>query len=1063
MLNRIIRFSLANRAVILWLTGAVVLLGAVVLQRVDVDVFPDLNRPTVTIFAEAPGLASEEVESLVAFPIETAINGATHVERVRSVSTAGLSLVFVEFAWVSDIYIDRQVVNERLQLASARLPTGVQPVLGPISSLMGEILLVGLQSDSGATTPPDIRGLADWVIRPRLLAIPGVSQVTTIGGGVKQLQVLVQPEKLQQYEMSLHDVERAVTGSNLNTTGGYLQSGRQEFLVRNIGRIHTLDDLRQSVVGFRAGVPVFLKDLGRLVEGIQVMRGDAGLNAKPAVIISVQKQPGTDTVKLTRAVDQALDELSTSLPGDVKVDRDVFRQANFIAAAITNVARALRDGSIIVAIVLMLFLLSARTTIITITAIPLSLFVTAIVMGLFGISVNTMTLGGVAVAIGQLVDDAVVDVENVQRRLKENRRQPSPLPALDVIFSASSEIRNSIAYGTAIVVLAFLPLFFLGDIEGRMFVPLGIAYVVSILASLVVSITVTPVLCSYLLSDAASLQRFEESPLVRWLKRQDSKLLHLSMRHTGKVVGGAAAAFLVAALLFLLMGREFLPPFNEGTITVNVLAQPGISLAASSDAGTAAERALLRIPDVSSTGRRTGRAELDEHAEGVHYTEIDVRLRPDARPRDEVMTDIRHALAAIPGVDLNIGEPISHRLDHLLSGTEAQVAVKLFGPDLEVLVRKAAELESQMKRVRGVVDVSTEKQTLIPQVRIEIDRRAAAQYGLQVGEINETLETSLNGRVVSQAIEGEKRIDILVRLDDPYRNNLTQLSDILIDGAAGTKVPLGTIAHITTAVGPNQILRENAQRRIVVQANVAGRDLGSTLDEMRRGIVDNVHLAPGYFVTYGGQFESQQRATRLLSVLSAFVIVGVFVVLYSHFRSAALALQIMVNIPLAIIGGVIAVFVSGGTLSIASLVGFITLAGIAARNGIMMISHYLHLMQHEGESFNEKMIVRGSLERLVPVLTTALTGSLGALPLALASHAAGAELLQPVAIVILGGLITSTLLDQAVTPALFHRFGRVSSERLLAASRRDPRTVGGGGHGIRVGPGPDPLPRLERP
>lgn len=1036
MLNRIIRFSLANRPVVLWLTAAVVLLGVVVIERLDVDVFPDLNRPTVTIFAEAPGLATEEVESLVAFPIETAVNGATNVERVRSVSTSGLSLVFVEFAWGSDIYIDRQVVNERVQLAAARLPAGVVPVLGPISSLMGEIMLIGLESETGRVSPPDVRSLADWVIRPRLLAVSGVSQVTAIGGGVRQMQALVQPDKLRQYGLSLHDVETAVAGSNLNTTGGYLESGRQEFLVRNLGRIRTLNDLGASAVAWREGVPVLVKDLGRVVDGIQVMRGDAGINGRPAVILSVMKQPSVDTVELTRNVDRALDELAPSLPPDVKIDREVFRQANFITSAVANVKGALRDGSIIVAIVLVLFLLNVRTTIITLTAIPLSLFVTAIVMAIFGISVNTMTLGGVAVAIGQLVDDAIVDVENVQRRLKENRQKAIPRPTLAVVLDASSEIRNSITYATVIVILAFLPLFFLSGVEGRMFVPLGVAYVVSILASLVVSLTLTPVLCSYLLPGARSLERREDSPLVAWLKRQDTRLLRLSLAHPWKVVGSTLAAFVVAVALFPVMGREFLPPFNEGTITVNLLAQPGISLPASNAIGAPAEQMLLRIPDVASTGRRTGRAELDEHAEGVHYTEIDVALKPTARPRDQVMTDIRRTLATLPGVDLNIGQPISHRLDHLLSGTQAQIAVKLFGPDIETLVRKAVEIEARMKEVPGVVDVSTEKQTRIPQVRVEIDRQAAARYGLQVGEINQTLETSLNGTVVSQAIDGEKRIDILVRLDDPYRSSFNQYKDILIDGPMGTKVPLGALARVTTSAGPNQILRENVQRRIVIQANVAGRDLGGAVDDIRRAITEKVRLDPGYFVTYGGQFESQQQATRLLMLFGAFVVAGVFVVLYSHFRSVALALQIMANIPLAIIGGVVAVFLSGGTLSIASLIGFITLAGIAARNGIMMISHYLHLVQHEGEHFDEQMIVRGSLERLVPVLMTALTGSLGGLPLAIASHEAGAEVLQPVALVILGGLITSTLLDQAVTPALFYRLGRPACDRIIATRQQ---------------------------
>jgi CzcA family heavy metal efflux pump len=1031
MLNRIIRFALTHRLLIVALSVVVLVGGLLAAMRLDVDIFPDLNRPVVTIFAEAPGLAPEEVEALVTLPLETLVNGAANVQRVRSVSSPGLALLYVEFDWDTDVYLDRQIVAERLQLAAGQLPAGVVPTMGPISSLMGEIMLVGLVSNSGRS-PLELRTLADWTLRPRLLSIPGVAQITAIGGGVAQYQVLVQADRLLQYNLSITDVERAVGAANLNTTGGYLVTPEREFLVRNLGNVEAVSDLEHAVVTVRNGVPIMLKDVARVALGPQVKRGDAGVNGKPGVILSIHKQPGADTMALTAALDRAFIDLAGSLPPDIQVDRTLFRQARFIESAIGNVRTALRDSTIIVTIVLIVFLLSVRTTVITLTAIPLSFLVTAIVMYWFGLSVNTMTLGGLAIAVGELVDDAIVDVENVFRRLRENWSSAVPRPVLQVVFDASSEVRNSIVFATVIVVLAFLPLFFLSGIEGRMFASLGVAYIVSILASLVVSLTLTPVLCSYLFAGRLAIRRDTDSPLVRWLKRQDLKLILSGLRRPGPVLVGALACFLIAASLFLVMGREFLPPFNEGTLTVNVGANPGISLDASNAIGQTAEQALLSVPEVISTGRRTGRAELDDHAEGVHNTEIDVVLRPSERSRDDILQRVRQSLGSLEDVTLNVGQPISHRLDHILSGIQAQVAIKLFGPDLDRLRASAEAIEEAIRPVPGVVDVAVEQQTLIPQIQIRIDRAVAARYGLQIGPTNELLETALNGRTVSQAIDDAKRIDLLVRLDEPFRNDVSVLRTLLVDGPDGAKVPLAMVADLSTTTGPNQILRENALRRIVVQSNTAGRDLGSVIADIQQAIRNAVRLDPGYFIEYGGQFESQQQATRLIGWLSLLSIALIFGALYGHFRSARLALQVMASIPVAIIGGVIAIFATGGTLSVASLVGFITLAGISARNNIMMLSHYLHLMAHEGESFTQHMIVRGSLERLVPVLMTGLTTGLAMIPLAFSRGVPGSEILQPVAVVILGGLVTVTILDQLVTPALFYSVG-------CPASMREPR------------------------
>jgi CzcA family heavy metal efflux pump len=1036
MLNKIIQFSLKNRMMVVAGAALALVYGVMVVLKLPVDVLPDLNKPTVTILTEAGGLAPEEVEALVTLPLETVMNGAAGVQRVRSFSSAGLSIVFVEFDWGTDILIDRQIVNEKLQLATAKLPPGVTPVMGPISSIMGQIMLIGMVSDS--TSPMELRTLADWVVRQRLLTIPGVAQVIPIGGEVKQYQVLLDPLKMQAYHVTQREVEEAMAQSNLNTTGGFTFSRNQEYLIRNIGRSANIDDIANSVISFRNGSPILLKHIGTVRLGPPIKRGDGGMDAKPAVILGVEKQPNANTVKLTEEIEKALAELQPSLPPDVQIHTDIFKQKNFIEAAIGNVEEALRDGAILVAIVLFLFLLNFRTTAITLTAIPLSLIITAFVFKWFDITINTMTLGGLAVAIGELVDDAIVDVENVFRRLKENQSSAHPKPTLQVVYSASSEVRNSIVFATIIVILVFLPLFSLSGIEGKIFAPLGIAYIVSIAASLLVSLTVTPALCSYLLPKAKVLIHREDGFLVRWLKAQDARLLHWTLDHPNNVMTVAGSLFLAAILAVPFLGTEFLPPFNEGSLTINVLSVPGTSLVESNRIGTIAETLIRNVPEVLTTGRRTGRAELDEHAEGVHYSEIEVELRQSKRSREEILTDIRKQLGQIPGVSLSVGQPISHRLDHLLSGVRAQIAVKIFGTDLDELRKKAEEVRVAMAQVKGVVDLQIEKQVLIPQVRIKIKREEALKYGFKIGQIAEALETAFNGKVVGQVLEGQRTFDMVIRYEDAYRSKPEVLKLALLDAPTGAKIPLSAVSDIIDDKGPNVINHENVQRRIVISSNVSGRDLGTVVKEIQDKVGESVKLPQGYFITFGGQFQSQQEATRLIGMLSMFSLAAMFLVLYTHFKSARIVIQILLNIPLALIGSVIAVYLTGGVMSIATLVGFITLTGIASRNGIMMISHYIHLVEHEGEHFNKQMIIRGSLERLVPVLMTALTAGLALIPLVLASGQPGKEILYPVAVVILGGLLSSTLLDMSVTPAVFWKFGRPAVEKFLKAREEKP-------------------------
>jgi len=1069
-MNAIIKFALQNRLIVVALAALLLVWGSYVALNLPVDVFPDLNKPTITILTEAEGLAPEEVETQVSFPIETVMNGLPGVERVRSQSGIGLSIVYVEFGWGTDVYRNRQLVAEKITEAREQLPDGVSPFLAPISSIMGEIMLISVTSNDGKTSPLDVRTLADWTIRPRLLTIAGISQVIPIGGGVKQYQALVSPEKLKQFNVTIEDVTTALQKSNTNSTGGFVDAQSQEYLVRNLGRFYTIDELKQTVVAYRNNTAIRLGDVANVEFGARIKRGDAGSNGKPAVIMSIQKQPGASTIELTEKVETAVKELQTTLPPDIEINTNLFRQSNFIEASIGNVIAALRDGAILVAIILFLFLLNFRTTFITLTAIPLSFVVTFLVLWAFGISINTMTLGGLAVAIGELVDDAIVDVENVYRRLKENRLLENPRSSLEVIYRASLEVRSSIVYATIIVALVFLPLFMLTGVEGRLLAPLGLAYITSLVASLFVSLTITPVLASYLLpqlfkgksektsvisgwfenlkskfskteeseisepknQSESKIHSEEDSFVVRWLKKWDEKLLHWTLRHPYKIMVGVGVIFLLTMATLPFVGTAFLPDFNEGTLTINVLAQPGTSLSESNRIGQIAEKLLAEVPEVVSTGRRTGRAELDEHAEGVHYSEVDVDLKKSERGREEILADIREHLAVIPGVTVSVGQPISHRLDHLQSGVRAQIAVKLFGDDLSVLRSKAEEIRNVMQTVEGATDVSIEKQVLIPQIRFNVDRARASQYGLQSGEITETLETALNGRTVSEAIEGARRYDVVVRFEDASRNSLDALQNATIDTPSGAQIPVSAVAEIENLPGPNQILRENTKRRIVVSANTGGRDLGSVVQDMQQRVAAQVSLPPGYFVEFGGQFQASQEATRTLSYLSFFSLAAIFFLLIKALGDWRVALQVLINIPLALIGAIWALHLSGGVFSIATLVGFISLVGITSRNGIMMISHYLHLMREEGEDFTEQMIVRGSLERLVPVMMTALTAGLSLIPFILAADAPGKEILHPLAVVVLGGILTSTLLDQIVTPAVFYKFGKPSADRIIA-------------------------------
>ena len=1032
MFDYLIQTSLKQRLIVLGLTLVLVIYGTLAARKMPVDVFPDLNKPTVTLMTEAGGMAPEEVEQLVTLPLESSMNGMPGVTRVRSVSGVGLSVVYVEFEWGTDIYRNRQQVTERMNLVREQLPEGVIPQLGPIASIMGEILLLSLPADPEKVSPMQVREYADWVVRPRLLTLPGVAQVVTIGGEVRQYRVEIDPAQLQALGIERERIDTALRDFGSNTSGGFLQAQGREYLIRQIGRTTRIEDLQNLVVTVKNGQPVLLKQLAKVQIAPAIKRGDGSYKGKPAVILSVQKQPAADSVKLTRQIEAAVEALAHNRPAGIEAPAFLFRQADFIEHSIANVSEALRDGAIMVAFILFLFLLNLRTTLISLTAIPVALLTTAVVFSFFGLSINTMTLGGLAIAIGELVDDAVVDVENVLRRLRENRHRAQPLPVREVIAKASIEVRSGVVYATFIVVLVFLPLFALPGIEGRLFTPLGLAYIVSILASMLVATTLTPVMCYWLLPNMKRLDH-GDSPLVKWLKRADETLLRWSFQRSHLLLAVAALAVVAAAAATTLFPRTFLPPFNEGTLTVNVLLNPGTSLAESNRIGTLAEQIALQVPEVTQVGRRTGRAELDEHAEGVHYTEMDVDLMASGRPRAEVIEDLRSRLAVLPSV-INIGQPISHRLDHLLSGVRAQIALKVFGDDLDTLRSVALRLREDLARIEGIADLQIEKQVLIPQIKIRLDYEAAARHGVAPGALLRGLEQMIEGERITQLVEGNRRFDLLVRLPESARG-ATALHGLLIETPGG-HVPLSKVARIEEGDGPNQVGRENGRRRIVISANVDGADLSTVVAGIRQ-VVATSKLPEGYFTALEGQFQAQEDATRLIALLALASLAMVFMVLHSRYRSTVLVLIVMGNIPLALVGSVAGLWIAGQPLSVAALVGFITLAGIATRNGILKISHYVNLCAFEGETFGDAMIVRGSLERLTPVLMTALVAAMALVPLLMSADAPGKEVLHPVAVVIFAGLISSTLLDTLLTPVMYRLWGEAPTRRLIESKSAD--------------------------
>ncbi|MFO0442957.1 MAG: efflux RND transporter permease subunit [Betaproteobacteria bacterium] len=1033
MFKWLLEHSLANRLLVLIAAVVLMVYGAFTLTRTPVDVFPDLNKPTVTIMTEAGGMAAEEVEQLITFPLETTMNGLPGVESVRSTSSAGLSFLYVTFDWSVDIYRARQLVAERLSAMEEGLPEGLVPRMGPISSIMGEIMQIAIPVDEKKISPMAVREYADWVLRPRLLAVPGVAQVIPIGGEVRQFQV--QPNTARMAELGItHDqLEAALRGFSANTSGGFLELNGREYLIRHLGRTSRLEDLSNLAVGSNRGQSILLRQIAEVNFAAAIKRGEGGFEGKPAVILGIQKQPTADTIALTRTIEEALTGLKTSLPAGMEAPRVTFRQASFIEASITTLQGKLIGASVFVAVILFFFLGTVRPTVIALTAIPVSIFITALVFRYFGLSINTMTLGGLAIAIGGLVDDAVVDVENILRRLKEDRaRHPQHrLHPLQLVAKASMEVRSGILYATVIIVLVFLPLFALPGIEGRLFVPLGVAFIASTLASLLVSVTVTPVLSYYLLPRLKTLDHGDTRALA-WLKKHYRGGLQAALSRPKAALAAAGMAVLVTGAAVPFFPTTFLPPFNEGTLLVGIRLNPGVTLTESSALARQAEVLISQVPEVTHVGRRSGRAELDEHAEGVHVSELDVGIVPAeqlTRTMDEVRADIRGRLVNLPAA-IEVGQPISHRIDHMLSGVRSQIAIKIYGEDLDALRGQADALRAKLATIPGIADLQIEKQVLAPQIKVRVDYAAAAQYGVPAPQILATLQGLVEGERVAQIVEGNRRFALVVRLPESARS-IEGLSQILIETPSG-RIPLSKVASIEDSDGPNQISRDDGKRRIVLSANASGRPLSEIVADIRQ-VAAETKLPEGMFITLGGQFQAQEEASRLIGLLSIVSLTLMFVVLYTRYQSAVLSALIMVNIPLALVGAVIGLWLSGQPLSVAAMVGFVTLAGISVRNGILKVSHYINLMRFEGENFDQKMIVRGSLERLSPVLMTALVTAFALAPLLFEAERPGTEVLHPVAVVIFSGLISSTLLDTFLTPAMFWLFGRKPAEKLMDA------------------------------
>ena len=1031
MIDRFIHWSLRHRAIVAALSVAFLLWGSWTTLNAPLDVLPDLTAPAVTILAEAPGMDPLEIESLVTFPIESALNGAAGVRRVRSATAVGVAVVWVEFDWGQDIARARQTVTEKLSLVSDALPPSVEPpFLAPVSSIMGEVLFVDLESDKHSAL--EVRTVAETVVRRRLLAVPGVSQVIATGGEQKQYEVVLDPVLLASHGVTVEEVERALTAANQNATAGFQAAEGQEYLVRGVGRLAGLEAIGAVSVKSTGSVPVLVREVGHVREGSAIKRGEGSHNAHQAVILGIQKQPAVNTLELTRRIETTLDDIQRSLPAGMQIHRDLFRQADFIEQSLGNLRLRLLEGAVLVTIVVLVFLMNLRAAAITLLALPLSMLAAVIAMDRFGVTLNVMSLGGLAIAIGELVDDAIINVENVVRRLREAAASGKGPSTFEIVYRASVEVRSSVVFATLIVAIVFVPLFLLGSVEGRLLQPLGFAYVVALSASLLVALTITPVLCYWFLPTSRHIASGTEPRLTQRLKAFYEHWLERALAHWKTVIVTAAALLIAALAGAAAAGRSFLPEFNEGALTVSAVTIPGTSLDDSNALGNALERLLLSVPEVTSTARRTGRAELDEHVQGVESAEIDVRLSMKERSRDEVLAELRQKVSLLPGTNVTIGQPISHRIDHMLSGTRANISVKIFGDDLQTLRQIAAQVQAQMAQVEGVVDLSIEAQTDIPTLRVSMDAGAAASHGLETGTVAAMLQTARIGREVGRVLEGQIAIPLVVRFAAGPNEGLESIGETSIQTPDRRQIPLSAVASIQRDRGPNFVMRENAQRRIVVQSNVSGRDLRGVVNDIEARVTAGIRLPQGYHVEYGGQFESEAQASRQLLWLSVGIVVAIFFILSAAFGSTRDAVVIMANLPLALIGGVAGVYIAGGVLSVASIVGFITLFGIATRNGIMLVSHIRHLLEHEGVVDFRRAVVRGATERLVPILMTAMAAGLALVPIALSAGEPGSEIQAPMALVIMFGLVSSTALNMIVVPILYERFGRPSTATVTA-------------------------------